>query len=238
MKKTVLLVGTILLASCAHSSGTSSQTDGVQNQKQCASEEVVQEAAAIRQRKHIEFMQLKDRYRSAVAYQARWRESFSKINKLVKVALDPDPTAQAEGSVENVIRYDVEYVSGVMHISLQNNQLFEEGKSQLSEMGQEIISSIVQVLSRVDERKIDIGSRTSASNEKIARPTEAKVMALSIERAVKVLEQLREGGIQARNLSAQALAVDGQQAAFENGTTILMIHPSPRELPKYPDQIK
>jgi outer membrane protein OmpA-like peptidoglycan-associated protein len=239
MKKLWILVVAVALAACAHGKdGTMSASEDITVRDSCANSEDMAEAAAIRQRSQLEFMELKGNYQNAIAYRSRWKDSFSRIDRMVKVSFDPSPGQVAAGSMENVIRYEKTYVGGVMHLSFPNEQLFEKGKSQLHEAGRELVSSLVQIVSKVEKRRIEILSRSTTFNEGFIKGADSKVMELSMKRAINILDFMADSGLDKRELAAAANGLTPEEEAFEKGTTTLLIHPSAGELPKYPDEIK
>jgi outer membrane protein OmpA-like peptidoglycan-associated protein len=239
MKKLWILVVAVMVGACAHGNGgTMTASEDITLRESCTNAEDMAEAAAIRQRSQLEFMELKGRFQNAIAYRARWKDSFSRLDRMVRVRFDPSPEQVAAGSMENVIQYNKTYVSGVMQLSFPNDQLFEKGKPQLNEAGRELISSLVQIVSKVEKRKIEILSRTTTFNEGIVKGADSKVMELSLRRAINVLEFMGDSGMDKRDLSASANGLSPEEEAFENGTTTFLIHPAAGELPKYPDEIK
>ena len=238
-RKLYVLIAALAMGACAH--GKDAETETVSEEiltRNCASAEQIAEAAAVRQTNQIEFMQLKDRYAAVMAYQQRWKETYSKLDRLMKNALSPDDEEVSNGSAEHIIRFSIDYVGGTMVLSLQNDQLFEQGKTELTEEGQNIISLVASVVTTVDQRPISIESKTTKSVEQIAQIPDAKIQEMSMKRASTILQSMKKEGISAGVLSAVAPDLRAGEEAIVRGTTTIKIHPSAREFPRFPDSVK
>lgn len=235
----ILLTAALALGACGHGKGAETETvsENITTQN-CASAEQIAEAASVRQTNQIEFMALKDRYAAVMAYQDRWKETFVKLDKLMKNALSPDEAEVSSGSAEDVIRFNIDYVGGAMVLSLQNDQLFEPGKITLTEEGQNIVSLIVSVVSKAEQRPVSIESKTTATVENLKRSTDAQIQELSMKRAAAIMEYMKHEGINDGVLSAAAPDLQAGEEAMVRGATTIKIHPSPREYPRFPDSVK
>ena len=239
MRKICIILTALTLGACAHSGNAETETvsESILT-RDCASVEQIEEAAAVRQRNQLEFMALKDRYKDAVAYQERWKTTFSKLDRLMKLALSPAPEEVANGSTENVIRFDIEFVSGTMVLTLQNEQLFEPGKIGLTEEGQNIIQLISSVISKTEQRPISIECKTTATVEKMPKSTSTQIAELSMRRAATIMQTMKNDGISQGVLSAVAPDLRAGEEGIIRGSTIIKIHPSPREFPRFPDSVQ
>ncbi|MBN2341881.1 MAG: hypothetical protein JXX29_19505 [Deltaproteobacteria bacterium] len=180
---------------------------------------------------------MEQQYQKATAWRARWEEAFVKLSKAVSIALAPEENEdeESDGNMENVIRYTIDVLNGSLHVTFKNEQLLKKGKAELSPMGLDIVERMTEVIERVPDRKITIGSRTTVRNENLNHAQWFQVRELSAKRALMVMAMFEKKGINPTNLAAASLSNRLEEDPLEQGTTVLIFQPMPGEIPRFPE---
>ena len=179
------------------------------------------------------------------AFMDRWRESFSAMSALIQGKLDEsEEIDEDDEETENARRnedfeeldYKLEFLNGNLMLTFSNDVFFNRGKPGLTSKGKEILGLISEVFQEIEGHKVTIGCRSTAAQEHQSRTKWLSVRELSAKRAVAIMAEMEKNGVEPRNLAAASLSNRVEEDPMERGTTVFIIAPSPRELPRYPDK--
>ncbi len=178
-------------------------------------------------------------------FMSRWQESFTQIVGMIDTALTPEDDVESDEEADDTsklpdsldgLTYKTEYVNGSLELSFSNDIYFNRGKAGLTKQGKAVLSALAEVFQNTENRRVMIGCRSTADQEKMTHAKWLIVRELSAKRAVAIMAELEKDGVEPRNLVAASLSNKVEEDSMERGTTVFVISPSPREMPKYPSK--
>lgn len=230
-----------MASACAHYQETS-QSCPVCPVSSTARESQLEQQLDIERKNRGDYVELNEMHHRSVAYVDRWKKSFLKISTMFVDTFSSDSDEGddpvADSNPNEDIRYTIEFIGGVMHISFPDEQLFARGESTLTPKGRSIVLRVAEVLASADQRHVTIACRTTVRSEGKNRTQWLTVRELSSQRAVAIMQVMEKNGINPRSLAAASLSNYSREDAMERATTTFIIYPSPREAPVYPNRVK